>query len=272
MRRLSDERCGDDSWLLWVLIWLALPFAAAAETAPDATGGYLDDAVCGTCHADLAASYRSVGMSRAFGDAAQVDEIELFSTPDAPEAGRFFHALSGRWYDMRRSSPQSRPVFRRWFEDATGREMDVFEAKVDWTLGSGHTSRSYLLHQPGGELFVLPIAWYTQKNRWAMSPGFDQSRHMGLRRRVQRECMFCHNGFPPRIEAQPDRFGDPHLFPTNLPHGTGCQRCHGPGAKHVEAAYLGGLDDAVLQCVAASMKMCRVFCHCWKRVASTIAY
>ena len=233
--------------------WLFLGLSSAASIAEpprDASGGYVDDATCGTCHADLAASYREVGMSRAFGDAVTVEAIETYSTPEAPEAGRFFHQASGRWYEMRRSSPDARPVFRRWHEDDEGRPKHLFEVEVDWTLGSGHTSRSYLVQQPGGELFVLPVAWYSQGGdsgvgRWAMAPGFDNADHLGVLRRVQRECMFCHNAYPPEVEAQSDRFGDPHLFPTDLPHGTGCQRCHGPGASHVEAAYIGGLDDAV---------------------------
>ncbi|MDA8017375.1 MAG: tetratricopeptide repeat protein [Thermoanaerobaculia bacterium] len=211
----------------------------------DRTGGYVDDAACATCHADLAESYREVGMARAFGDAAEVEQIEIYSTPENPTAGRFFHEPSKRWYEMRRSSAEDRPVFRRWHEDSEGRAVEVFESKVDWVLGSGHTSRSYLLQQPGGELFVLPVAWYSQGKHWDMAPGFDEAAHLGLLRRVQRECMFCHNAYPPDIEAQPDRYGDPHLFPTNLPHGTGCQRCHGPGEEHIEAAYIGGLDDEV---------------------------
>lgn len=219
--------------------------AQTAETAePDASGGYVDDAVCATCHAELATSYREVGMARAFGDTVTVEELETWSTPDDPEAGRFFHEPSGRWYEMRRSAPGARPVFRRWHMDEEGEPIDVFETEVDWTLGSGHTSRSYLVHLPGGELFVLPVAWYSQGGHWAMAPGFDAAEHLGLMRRVQRECMFCHNAYPPRVETQPDRHADPHLFPTDLPHGTGCQRCHGPGADHVEAAYVGGLDDA----------------------------
>lgn len=227
---------------------LVLPCLAQDTEPPsreDSSGGYVDDAVCGTCHAELAKSYQEVGMSRSFGDTATVKAIETFSTPENPEAGRFFHEASGRWYEMRRSSPDARPVFRRWSEGGDGHPLDLFEAEIDWTLGSGHTSRSYLLQQPGGELFVLPVAWYSQGKHWAMAPGFDQPEHYGLLRRAQRECMFCHNAFPPDVEAQPDAYGDPHLFPEDLPHGTGCQRCHGPGAAHVEAAYMGGLDGEV---------------------------
>ena len=250
MRRDGATRRGLAIWFPWTVFWLALAQLAAAEPAVDASAGYVDDAMCGTCHADLAASYQEVGMARAFGDSASVEQIEVFSTPEAPTAGRFFHQLSGRWYEMRRSSSNARPLFRRWHEDDEGRPVHLFEAEVDWTLGSGHTSRSYLVQQPGGELFVLPVAWYSQGGRsqnghWAMAPGFDDADHLGVLRRVQRECMFCHNAYPPEVEAQPDRYGDPHLFPADLPHGTGCQRCHGPGAAHVEAAYVGGLDDAV---------------------------
>ncbi|MBW3549201.1 MAG: hypothetical protein KY452_13855, partial [Actinobacteria bacterium] len=73
----------------------------------------------------------------------------------------------------------------------------LVEQPVDWVLGSGHTSRTYLYATPGGELYQLPLAWYSQDGgHWAMAPGFDRPDHVGLLRPVRRECMFCHNAYP----------------------------------------------------------------------------
>ena len=47
--------------------------------------------------------------------------------------------------------------------------------------------------------------------------------------------MFCHNAYPD-VAAGSDRFGEPESFPHELPHGIGCQRCHGPGLAHAELA------------------------------------
>jgi Flp pilus assembly protein TadD len=54
--------------------------------------------------------------------------------------------------------------------------------------------------------------------------------------------MFCHNGYP-NTYTKPDAGSlhvdadlDKSIFPEQLPQGIDCQRCHGPGRAHVEAA------------------------------------
>lgn len=195
-----------------------------------AAAGYVADKACARCHADLYRSYSQVGMARSFYRPRAENAIEDFGGPP------FFHEESQRYYRMRREG--ERLFFERWQLDAEGRPAHPFEVEVDWILGSGHTSRTYLFQEPGGELFQLPIAWYSQTGRWGMAPGFDQPEHSGLSRRVPRECMFCHNAYPEVPEGS-DAYGAPQVFPAELPEGIGCQRCHGPGAEHVRAAVRG---------------------------------
>jgi hypothetical protein len=68
-----------------------------------------------------------------------------------------------------------------------------------------------------------------------MNPGYDRPDHQGFRRNITYACMFCHNGFPavPSAGAEPET--EP-VFPGQIPEGIDCQRCHGPGSKHVQAA------------------------------------
>jgi Flp pilus assembly protein TadD len=148
----------------------------------------------------------------------------------------YYHPASQRYYRMHREGEKL--LFERYQLDAQGQPIHRFEIEVDWILGSGHTSRSYLFRTPANELFLLPIAWYTQTGQWGMAPGFDRPDHPGVERRVTRECMFCHNAYPD-VSAGSDTYGAPHEFPRELPEGIGCQRCHGPGAAHVRAAFEG---------------------------------
>jgi hypothetical protein len=89
-----------------------------------------------------------------------------------------------------------------------------------------------------GEPFQLPLAWYTQEGRWGMAPGYDRPDHEGVLRRVRRECLFCHNGYP-EVAAGSDAYGAPQTYPEKLPEWLGCRRCHGPGGEHVRRASGG---------------------------------
>jgi Tfp pilus assembly protein PilF len=192
--------------------------------------GYVDDAQCGSCHADVARTYQAVGMARSFTRPRPAVLIEDF------DAQPFVHAKSGQTFEMRRVGNDL--LFRRYRVAADGAPIDVFEQRVDWILGSGNHARTYLFASPSGELTQLPLAWYSRTREWRMAPGYDRRDHEGVTRRVRYECMFCHNAYTP-TSPEPLSYWRSQRFPSTLPEGIGCQRCHGPGAKHVEIASAG---------------------------------
>src|SRR5947209_636635 len=199
--------------------------------------GYVDDKQCATCHSDIARSYRQVGMSKSFYRPRPDDVIEDFSKLP------YKHARSGdvmelRWRD-------GRLVFRRWQLDDAGQPINVFEQTVDWILGSGHHARTYLYQTPIGEIYQLPLAWYSQTKEWAMAPGYDRHDHQGVLRRVRHECLFCHNAYPETEANSRDGAWRKQSVPSTLPEGVGCQRCHGPGAEHVRRAFADAGEAAV---------------------------
>jgi Tfp pilus assembly protein PilF len=182
----------------------------------------------------FAETYAAKGMARAFRRPGPESGIEDFAAPP------FVHAASRQQLQIVRRD--GRLLFRRWQLDGAGRSINLFEREVDWILGSGNHARIYLYRTPGGELYQLPLAWYTQEAAWGMAPGFDRPDHDGVLRRVRRECLFCHDAYAD-VPAGSDLYGAPQEFPAALPEGLGCQRCHGPGAEHVWLA-MGGLGTA----------------------------
>lgn len=200
---------------------------ASSGAAP----GFVDDAACTSCHSTIASSYREKGMARAFRPPRPESDIEDFSAPP------LLHPPSGQSFQITRCG--DRLVFRRWQADNEGKPVNVFETPVDWILGSGDHARTYLYQTAAGEIFQLPLAWYSQTRSWGMAPGFDRADHDGVLRRVRRECVFCHTSYPD-VPAGADAYGAPQVFPSHLPEGIGCQRCHGPGADHVWLA-MGGI-------------------------------
>lgn len=196
-----------------------------------AAPGYIDDKVCQTCHFDIYTSYKHVGMAQSFFRPHANKLIEDFTAPP------YFHPASQRYYQMKQKGNSI--IFKRYQIDNNGKEINVLEKEVDWIMGAGNTSRTYIYQTKSGELYQLPICWYTETQQWAMAPGYDNKHHEGILRGVRRECMFCHNAYPDVPKAS-DNHWHPHTFPKQLPEGIGCQRCHGPGAKHIQTVLQDG--------------------------------
>jgi tetratricopeptide (TPR) repeat protein len=136
---------------------------------------------------------------------------------------------------------------RRHQIDPGGRELNVFEKRIDFVMGSGNHARTYLHRTASGTLIELPLGWYAdQGGHWAMNPGYDQPAHDGFRRKVAYECMFCHNAYP-RIPTGHERVGAEPVYVDPLPEGIDCQRCHGPGRQHVAAAQTAGAAKAAIR-------------------------
>ena len=200
------------------------------------SAGYVDDAACAICHPATAASYQGVGMAQSLRRPAAASRLE-----DDAHAS-YEHLPSQQHFTLQWQGDALR--FRRWQLDARGRRINEVEQNVDWILGSGHRSRVYLYRTPGGELYQLPVAWYAQEGRLGMAPGYDRADHDGLTRRIRRECLFCHNAYPEQDTGSDARWA-PQTFPSTLPQGTGCQRCHGPGASHARTVVSNGTTQEI---------------------------
>ena len=211
--------------------------AMRVHVTKGAAAGYVDDKHCASCHSNIARTYRQVGMAKSFYKPRTDDTIEDFAKLPLR------HARSGDLMELRWR--EGRLVYRRWQSGADGKPINVFEQPVDWILGSGHHARTYLYQTPIGEIYQLPIAWYSQTGEWAMAPGYDRRDHQGVLRRVRHECLFCHNAYPEIAENKVDGSWRKQGVPATLPEGIGCQRCHGPGAEHMRRVLGGAEAEAV---------------------------
>ncbi|QIR15094.1 tetratricopeptide repeat protein [Shewanella aestuarii] len=191
-----------------------------------AASGFVDDIACSTCHNQIYQSYQNVGMARSFSSPANTAFIERFGE-------EFYQTESQRYYRIDQQGTEL--TFFRYQKDSDGKIINQISLNIEWVLGSGYRARSYLYRNDSGELFMLPIGWYSQSQEWGMSPGFEDAEHFGIQRQIKRECLFCHNAYP-EVPINSDHHLAGHYFPKELPQGTGCQRCHGPGAEHVRTA------------------------------------
>ncbi len=172
-------------------------------------------------------------MARSFYRPSATSSIEDFSKNNP-----FYHKPSDSYFTM--IQRQGRLYQRRHQVDADGKQVNVIEKQVDYVLGSGNHVRAYVNRTAANKLIEMPLAWYTEKGGyWGMNPGYDQPAHDGFRRALGYECMFCHNGYPEIPAASHQRFAEP-VYPTAMPEGIDCQRCHGPGRNHVQLAKTAG--------------------------------
>jgi predicted CXXCH cytochrome family protein len=198
------------------------------SSAPE--NSYVNTAVCTGCHANLTAGFLKTGMGRSFAQ-ARPEKVPEFGKP-------FHHKASDSYFAM--LARDGRYYQRRWQIGFDGKETNVEEKQVDYVIGSGNHAFTYLHLNSRGALQVLPLSWYSEKGGyWDMSPGYDQPDFPGSIRPVHYECIFCHNAYPQIPEALEHAANAEMTFLDPLPEGIDCQRCHGPGQRHVALASAG---------------------------------
>ena len=117
--------------------------AMVLMAAQAAVNPYVDARVCAGCHVAIAQTYRQTGMGRSLYRPAPANTIE-----DYDHRNSFYHALSDTHYVMiRRDGGYFQ---RRWQIGFGGREENVEEARIDYVIGSGNHSRTYLHRTPRG--------------------------------------------------------------------------------------------------------------------------
>lgn len=79
-----------------------------------------------------------------------------------------------------------------------------------------------------------------------MNPGYDAPDYPYARRQIAYDCMFCHNAYPTTPPGH-DRLGDRPVYSGKLPEGIDCQRCHGPGQRHIDIASTPGSMPAAIR-------------------------
>jgi Putative Zn-dependent protease, contains TPR repeats len=207
----------------WLLLFTLLLSADAAEP------GYADPATCRPCHAKIFESYKKTAMGRSF---AKVDAV--------PPLTEFRHQPSERFYSVvdRAGTPYLRRV------QAGG--ANVIEKRMDYAIGSGNHSKTYLTLGDDGRFLELPLSWYAEGGgAWSMSPGYDRPDHSDFRREVPGSCLFCHNGYPSQANH-------------GIASGIDCQRCHGPGEAH--ASGKGGMVNPAKLSLDRQLEVC-LQCH-----------
>jgi Tfp pilus assembly protein PilF len=153
---------------------------------------------CSPCHAAIVAAYARTPMARASGLVDSIPPAEFTA------AGHRYRISGNRLH------------------------FDQGSAPFDYFIGSSAVGRSFLFRREG-YLYELPVTWYSQKQLWDASPGYERESEVRLNRPIDPTCLWCHASRVRPVLGTQNRYGDPPF----LENGVACERCHGAGSEHV---------------------------------------
>jgi hypothetical protein len=192
--------------------------------------GYVGDAVCASCHMQVAKNFHAHPMGRSTDWMNLAGPIERYD-----EAAKSAFAALG--FEFRIEKMGDRVLHRISAKTADGRSLPEYVRSADIAIGSGTHGRTYLTIEKGA-IWQSPVSWYSKAGRWDISPIHELDD--GGRRPILPECMYCHTNQVEPVQGAVNRYREP-IF-TGLA-GIGCERCHGPGELHV-AERRAGRDPA----------------------------
>jgi tetratricopeptide (TPR) repeat protein len=192
--------------------------ADGAVAGSAASRDYVGDAACAACHAEIADAYGRSKKGRS---------LVAFTAHEGPErfdAAAVVDTASGLRYEA--ILRDGRLVQRETRRDPEGRLLHELEFAADLVIGSGNQTRSYLLIRDG-RVTQMPLTWYSQRERWDLSPGYHEANDR-FSRMITVECLNCHGDVTVRTPYTQNHF-------ERVPEAISCERCHGPGSAHVDA-------------------------------------
>ena len=190
-----------------------------AVKKPPARADYAGDQACRSCHQDQAKTY--------------FETAHHFAT-SWPSAQTVKGSFSTDANIMRTSNPYLH--FRMtagpdgYFQSAVeepgpGKSFSRTE-RIDIVAGLPRKGQSYLFWK-GDLLFQLPVTYWTETDSWVNSPSYpDGSPHFD--KDIIPRCLECHASYFEWMPPPVNRYRK-----NSLVLGIMCEKCHGPGQKHV---------------------------------------
>lgn len=183
---------------------------------------YAGSAACAKCHGNLYNSYLHTAHYVASLPANSETVHGSFADGDN------IFTVNGRQKVVMEKSGGK--LFQTYYLDGKVKEKFPFDIVFGAVKGE-----SYLYWQ-GNELYQTPLSYFTAQHQWSTSPGFgfnflDYPRT----RSIAKTCMECHSSYIGNLPGEAQQMARREQFDkASLVFSVDCERCHGPGAQHVD--------------------------------------
>ena len=189
---------------------------------------YVGMSECRNCHEPIYQTYMQTGMGKSWGLANREKSDAEFGSKHPP----IYDSSLDLYY---KAFWRNEDLYIKEYRISNGDTSHYREEKIDYIVGSGQHTNSHI-YNVNGFLYQAPITFYTQKGQWDLAPGYEDGHNSRFDRKIQTECITCHNGYPEHIEGSLNKYAE-------IKVGIDCERCHGPGSIHVAEKKLGKIID-----------------------------
>lgn len=235
----------DDTPLDWSRPVPETPAGGVAEA------GYVGSEACKDCHKDLYTSYARHSMARTgLRTLASLDQKWLARIFDAGSTQPVTHERSGFIYRPVRKGNDY--FVEEQLPGADGTPIETWLQPITYAYSAGSYGMAFYFRQ-GTHFFQVPLDYYARAERWGMDPSYVEG-NVRFSKVLRAFCISCHGDYPRRRAGTDDVFLDP------VPTGIGCERCHGPGAKHVQTLSAADIVNPARLAPAHQLDVC-VQCH-----------
>jgi predicted CXXCH cytochrome family protein len=166
-------------------------------------------------------------------------------SPSVFTEGRIVHKLSGSTVKIQRRGDV--------LEHVVERRGLAARYPVAWSVGAGIVGYSYMVRL-GPFLFQSPATYYTQTQKWDLTPGYEIDSHLDFTHQIVSGCLFCHTGSVNFLKGTANQFADPPFTAIS------CERCHGSSAAHLKDPVPGSIVNPAKLSGALRDSVCEQ-CH-----------
>ena len=163
---------------------------------------YVGDEDCSTCHLEIYKTYKKSGMGLSFQKPSTGGVIEDYLADN-----KVYDDRSDFHYEMIEEGGEFFQVEFRL--DDNNNRVHELKRRVDLIIGSGRHARTYLTIS-NGFFYEMPVTWYSEKEKWDLSPGYEK-RNQRFSRPIIPECMNCHNSYTEHVEYSENKYENVRL-------------------------------------------------------------